>query len=151
MPLRTGTPLPELTGATEWLGPEVRIADLIGKPTLVHFWAMSCPICHDNMPTVQRWRCEFGRENLNVVAIHMPREELDTDVSAVRMDAASMGIQEPCAIDNRHCIGERFQVQFWPAYFLFDAQGNLVARAAGHAGLSLIDTPLRRLAGAGAE
>lgn len=145
MPLRNGSPLPEFAGATEWLNREVAREEMIGSPTLVHFWAVSCPICHDNMPTIAQWREEYGKQGLKVVAIHMPRQEEDTNLEAVRADAAAMGITEPCAIDNQHTLGERFENQIWPAYYVFDREGNMRARAAGYAGLKMIEAPLKRL------
>jgi thiol-disulfide isomerase/thioredoxin len=145
MPLRIGTPLPELSGATEWVNGEVKREDLLGSPTLIHFWAISCHLCHDNMPTVAQWREQYGPQGLNVVAIHMPRQESDTNVEAVRADIAAMGITEPCAIDNEHTIGERFENQFWPAYFLFDAEGAMRSRTAGDAGLKMLEGALKRL------
>ena len=137
--------MPELTGATEWINGEVNTADLKGHPTLVHFWAKSCHICHENMPTVQQWRKEYADKGLKVVAIHMPRQEEDTDLEAVRADIAAMGIEEPCAIDNQHTIGETFQSQYWPAYFLFDRNGEMRSRAAGDAGTKMLETALQRV------
>ncbi len=145
MPLRTGTPLPELDGATEWVNGEAHSAELVGSPTLVHFWAMSCHICHDNMSTIQRWRKEYAAQGLKVVGVHMPRQPEDTDVEKVKREIEALGIEEPCAIDNEHTIGERFQSQYWPAYFLFDKEGALRGRAAGDAGISLLEGSLKRV------
>ncbi len=145
MPLRTGTPLPELDGATEWVHGEAKRSELVGSPTLVHFWAISCHICHDNMPTIQRWRKEYADKGLKVVGVHMPRQQEDTNIEAVKHEIEALGIEEPCAIDNDHTLGERFQNQFWPAYFLFDAEGNLRGRAAGDAGISLLEGSLKRV------
>ncbi len=139
--------MPSLEGATEWLNSEVSRDELIGSPTLVHFWAKSCHVCHDNMPTIAEWRDKYASAGLKTVAIHMPREQADTDVDAVRADAGSMGITEPCAIDNRHAIGDRFENQLWPAYYVFDAEGNMRGRAGGYAGLKMIEAPLKRVLG----
>lgn len=147
MPLRSGTPMPELSGATEWINGEVSREDLLGSPTLVHFFARSCPICHDNMPTVAEWRDRYKELGLKVVGVHMPREQADTEMEPVRADIAGMGLTEPCAIDNRHAIGERFESNLWPAYFVFDAEGAMRGRAAGYAGLKMIETPLKRVLG----
>ena len=147
MAMRTGTPLPELSGATEWINGEINSTDLIGSPTLVHIWAMSCPICHDNMPKVSEWREQYQDQGLKVLAIHMPRQEEDTNLKAVRADAALLGISEPCAIDSEHTIGDRFENTLWPAYFVFDVDGNLRGRAAGYAGLKMIEVPLKRVLG----
>ncbi len=136
--------MPELDGATEWINGEAKREDFAGSPTLAHFWAKSCHICHENMPKVQAWRKEYADRGLKVVAIHMPRQEEDTDVAAVKADLMTMGIEEPCAIDNQHTLGERFQTQHWPAYFLFDAAGNMKSRAAGDAGIGIIEAAIKR-------
>ncbi|MCX6361249.1 MAG: TlpA disulfide reductase family protein [Armatimonadetes bacterium] len=147
MPMRTGTPLPELSGATEWINSPAIRADLVGSPLLVHFWAISCHVCHDNMPTVAAWREQYAANGLKVVAVHMPRQPEDTDVERVRGDAASMGITEPLAVDNSHVVADAFQNEFVPAYFLFDAEGNLRSRAAGYTGLSMLEGALKRVLG----
>ncbi len=146
MAMRSGTPIPELDGATSWINGEVSAADLRGSgPTLIHFWAKSCHVCHDNMPTVGEWRDKYSPQGLRVVAIHMPREEADTDEEAVRADAVALGITEPCAIDNQHTIGDRFENSLWPAYYLFDAEGNMRSRAGGYAGLKIIEDKIHRI------
>lgn len=139
--------MPELSGATEWINGEVHREDLIGRPTLIHIFARSCPICHDNMPTLANWRDQYADKGLNVVAIHMPREEADTRMDAVREDIAALGIKEPCAVDNLHTIGERFENNLWPAYFVFDTEGLLRGRAAGYAGLKMIEQSLKSVLG----
>ncbi len=145
MPMRTGTEMPELSGAEEWVNGEAEASALRGSPALVHFWAVSCHVCHDNMPTVGEWRDQYADKGLKVIAVHMPRQEDDTDVAAVKADMIAMGMTEPCAIDNEHEIGERFESTIWPGYFLFDAEGKLRGRAGGYAGLKIIEAPLKRL------
>jgi thiol-disulfide isomerase/thioredoxin len=144
MPLRLGSPMPELSGATEWLNGEPAQADLRGSPVLVHFWAVSCHICHDNMPTLRKWRDEYGPRGLKLVGIHMPRQEEDMDVAKVREEVKAMDVTEPCAIDNTHAMADAFQNKFMPAYFLFDREGNLKSRTAGDAGLAMLESALAR-------
>jgi hypothetical protein len=146
MPLRIGAELPELTDATEWVGPSVTREELIGSPALIHFWSVSCYICKNNLPTLHTWKETYGPQGLKVVAVHMPRSEAELDVEKVKAAIVEHGITEPCAIDNEHEIGDRFQMAgLWPHYFLFDAEGKMRSRAAGDAGLKMIDTSLKRL------
>jgi thiol-disulfide isomerase/thioredoxin len=144
MPLRLGTPMPSLRGATEWLNGEPKWDEFQGAPVLVHFWAVSCHICHENMPTIAEWRDVYAPRGLRVVGIHMPREEADTDVARVRADVARMGITEPCGIDNDVAVADAFDNRFVPAYFLFDREGLLRSRSAGDAGLGLLKGALAR-------
>lgn len=144
MPMRTSTPLPDLGGATEWLNGAVTREELIGHPILVHFWAVSCHVCHENAEKLNVWREEYGPRGLKLVAVHMPRQQSDTDVARVKDDMAAMLLSEPCAVDNCHEIADAFQNQYVPAYFLFDREGNLRSRSAGYAGLSMLEGALKR-------
>jgi thiol-disulfide isomerase/thioredoxin len=145
MPLRNGSLLPELSGATEWINGMPERDALLGNPLLIHFWSVSCGICHENMPQIAAWRDEYTPQGLQVVAIHMPRQQSDTDVERVRQDIIAMGITEPCGIDNRHAVAQAFQNEYVPAYFIFTPQGTLCGRAAGYNGLKMIEQPLKRL------
>jgi thiol-disulfide isomerase/thioredoxin len=151
MPMRIGTSLPDLSGATEWFNSTQESAETEsrGRPTLVHFWSVSCGICKDNLPRVAQWRDELKDRGLRVIAVHMPRYEADTDVEAVREAIASHSISEPVAIDNEHKLRESFQNDqgYVPAYYLFDAEGNLRSFAAGERGIDMLKSALDRLLG----
>ena len=80
MPLPIGTNLPPLDGATEWLDGPVAINALQGRPTLVQFWAVSCPICKINMPSLLNFLDTYRYQGLQLLSIHRPRMEADMDV-----------------------------------------------------------------------
>ena len=83
-------PMPELTGAKEWLNGEVTREELIGdKPTLIHFWSVSCHLCKEAMPQVNQFRDEY-KDQLNVIAVHMPRSEDDLDLEKSKRLQMSM-------------------------------------------------------------
>jgi thiol-disulfide isomerase/thioredoxin len=149
MPMRIGTDMPSLDEATEWFNATQAHAEneSKGHPTLVHFWAVSCGICKDNMPRVAEWRDTRHDEGLRVIAVHMPRYEADTNVEDVREAIANYNITEPCAIDNMHKLREAFKNDqgFVPAYYLFDAEGKLRCFAAGERGLNMIAPALERV------
>ena len=149
MPMRIGTSLPTLEGATEWFGGTQAHAEAEAKnrPTLVHFWASSCGICKDNLPRVAEWRDQKRDQGLRVIAVHMPRYESDTDVEVVRDLISKYNITEPCAVDNEHKLREAFQNDqgFVPAYYLFDAEGKLKSFAAGERGLDMLKSAIDRV------
>ena len=156
MPMRIGAEMPQLDGATEWItgSPEEAHAEASGHPTLVHFWAVSCGICKDNLPRVAEWREKYRDEGLRVIAVHMPRYPADMDVDAVRKAVAQYDITEPCAVDNTHKLRDAFQNDqgYIPAYYLFDAEGKLRSFAAGERGLGMLSAALdRTLAAAKSE
>ncbi len=149
MPMRIGTEMPTLDGATEWFGGTQAHAEAEakGRPTLVHFWSVSCGICKENMPRVSEWREGRREEGLRVIAVHMPRYEADTDVEAVREAISKYDITEPCAVDNEHKLRDAFHNEhgYVPAYYLFDAQGKLKSFAAGERGLDMLASALQRM------
>jgi thiol-disulfide isomerase/thioredoxin len=136
MPLRTGSPLPDLGGAATWLdGAEPKAEELAGKPLLVHFWSLSCSICHNVADDVAKWQAAYGPRGLAMIAVHQPRGPEELDVAKVAADAAgAMRIGWPCAVDNDHALVERFENQFVPAYYLYDREHKLVHRQAGDRG-----------------
>lgn len=151
MPMRIGTEMPKLSGATEWLGTTQAHAEAEakGQPTIVHFWSVSCGTCKENLPRIAEWRDEYQQQGLRVIAVHMPRYEADTNVEAVRDAVAAYKITEPCAIDNEHKLRDAFQNDkgYVPAYYLFDSEGKLRGFAAGERGLDLLKATLERILG----
>jgi thiol-disulfide isomerase/thioredoxin len=134
MALRMRSPLPSLDGA-RWINGEPAAADLEGKPVLVHFWSVSCYLCHDVAETVASWRDTYGPQGLEVIAVHQPRSPEELDVAKVTEDALGpMHITQPCAIDNEHAIVDRFGNQFVPAFYLFNRNHELRHFQAGDKG-----------------
>ncbi|GGJ00267.1 thiol-disulfide oxidoreductase YkuV [Alicyclobacillus cellulosilyticus] len=151
MPMRLGSPLPPLDGATQWLNTDQGAAEiaasLAGAPALIHFWAVSCHICHETMPSLITYRDEFAPHGLKTVAVHMPRQEADTDVAKVQADIQRYGITHPVAIDNLHQVAKAFQNEYVPAFFLFDPEGKLFFRTAGDKGFEKLRPKIQQLLG----
>ncbi|BDE05616.1 hypothetical protein WPS_08920 [Vulcanimicrobium alpinum] len=136
MPLRTGSALPSFDGVATWAGGVApKTEELAGKPLLVHFWSISCYICHNVAEDVAKWQAEYGPQGLEVIAVHQPRGPEELDIATVIDDAQGpMGITWPLAIDNEHTLVQRFENQFVPAYYVFDRDHKLVHRQAGDRG-----------------
>ena len=152
MSLKVGSEIPSYEGVTSWLGGSATSVYTLGQPFIVQFWAISCPICKMNMPRLQQLTETYADKGLHLVSIHMPRMEADMDVEKVRAAMEEMGLTGPCAIDNDHTLGDRFETGgAWPSYFLFDAEGKLRSRAAGSLGLKMAENSLKRMLGTEAE
>ena len=151
MPMRIGTPMPSLEGATEWLSSSAdeALKDAEGRPLLIHFWSVSCGMCKDNLPRVAEWREKYRDAGLRTIAIHMPRYPEDTNIDAVRETADKYEITEPRAVDNEHKLRDAFQNEhgYVPAYYLFDEQHKLKSFAAGEYGTKVMEPALERLLG----
>ncbi|MCA1012586.1 TlpA family protein disulfide reductase [Halobacillus halophilus] len=146
--MRLRTPMPDLPEATTWYNSEpLTKEDLIGdKPTLIHFWSVSCGMCKEAMPNVNEFRDEYG-DDLNVIAVHMPRSEKDLDLDQIQEVAKEHGITQPIYVDNRHALTDAFDNQYVPAYYVFDEEGNLRHFQAGGGGMKMLRKRVNRVLG----
>lgn len=150
MSLSIGEQMPSLDGVGDWLNEHPETTAHQQSPVLIQFWAMSCPVCKINLPILQGFVQTYQVSDLKLISVHMPRMEEDTDVAMVESIVRELGLTGPCAIDNQHVLGDRFQTGgSWPYYFLFDADGKLRSRAAGTVGIKMAENSLRRLLGLG--
>lgn len=147
MPMRLRTEMPELTGVTEWVNGEVSKEDLAGKPVLVHFWSISCGLCKKSLPDVNELREKYKDQGLQVIGVHMPRSEKDTEIGPVKETIEKYELKHPQAIDNEHNVVDAFENEFVPAFYLFDRDGLLRHRSAGEKALSMLQGPLQRVLG----
>lgn len=137
--------MPELIGATTWLNGEVRKEELVGvKPTLIHFWSISCHLCKEAMPQVNQFREQY-LDKLNVVAVHMPRSEDDLDIEKIKQIAKEHGITQPIFVDSEHKLTDAFENQYVPAYYVFDREGKLRHFQAGGSGMKMLEKRVNRV------
>ncbi|MFS0574408.1 TlpA disulfide reductase family protein [Sporosarcina sp. 179-K 3D1 HS] len=139
--------MPELEGATAWLNGKRTKADLIGeKPTLIHFWSVSCRLCKEAMPDVNNFRDRY-KDELNVVAVHMPRSTDDLDLEKIKEAAAEQDITQPIFVDNKEKLTDVFDNQYVPAYYVFDKEGLLRHFQAGGSSIRMLKKRVNRILG----
>lgn len=138
-------PMPELSGASAWLNGEVTKSELVGeKPTLIHFWAVSCNICKETMPEVNELRDKY-KDDLNVVAVHMPLTGADNDMDKIREAAEQYGLTQPVFVDSEYKLTDAFENELAPAYYVFDREGQLRHYQAGRTGLDMVEDRIERV------
>jgi thiol-disulfide isomerase/thioredoxin len=143
--MRLRQPMPEISGATEWLNGEFTRNQLVGeKPTLIHFWSISCHLCKVAMPSVNELRNNY-KDRLNVMAVHMPRSDKDMNKEEIKQVAAEHQISQPIFIDDEHKLTAAFENQYVPAYYLFDRNGLLRHFQAGGSGLKMLEKRVDRV------
>ena len=147
MPLRMDTPLPSLEGGTDWFNSPQPITneDLKGHPVLIHYWSISCGICKESLPDVNRWVDQFKEDGLKIVSVHMPRQESDTNVDAVKEAIDEWEVKQPCVVDNWHEITNRFENKYVPAYYLFDLEHKLRHFQAGEKAVKMVEPVIERV------
>ena len=139
------TQLPPFDGTSMWLNGEVTNDMLAaGKPTFIHFWSISCHLCKVAMPQINQFRAQY-RDQLNVIAVHMPRSESDNDVGEIIKTAAEHEISQPIFIDQDRKLTEAYDNKYVPAYYLFDKDGKLRHYQAGGSSMNMLEKRLLRL------
>ncbi|PMS17104.1 cytochrome C biogenesis protein [Trinickia dabaoshanensis] len=125
-PLPVEGRLPSLGGADAWLNsPAIASDDLRGKVVLVNFWTYSCINCLRTLPYLKAWENRYAREGLVVIGVHTPEFGFEHEASNVKRAAGDLGLHYPIAIDNGYRIWQAFGNQYWPAFYIADAQGRV--------------------------
>ena len=143
--MKLGRQMPELIGETVWLNGQYDNADLIGnRPTLIHFWSISCKLCKEVMPRINYLRDNY-KGDLNVIAVHMPRSTEDKDMQHIKKVAAVHDIAHPIFIDDDLILSDSFDVRYVPVCFLFDREGRLRHIQEGAYGMKLLEKRVKRV------
>jgi thiol-disulfide isomerase/thioredoxin len=138
--------LPSLKGGTDWFNSApIEDSELDGKPVLVHFWAISCGTCKDSLPDVKRWAEEYKDKGLRVVSVHMPRQESDTNLEAVKEAIKDYEVTQPCVVDNYHEITDAFENKYVPAFYIFDKDHKMRDFKAGEKAPKMVEQALVRI------
>lgn len=138
-------PMPELTGATQWLNGEVTKEEIVGaKPTLFHFWSVSCQLCKETMPQINKLRDTFN-DKLTVIAVHMPRNEDDLSLEEIKRVADEHRMSQPIFVDSEHKLTDVFENRYVPAYYVFDKDGRLRHFQAGGSGMKMLEKRVNRM------
>jgi len=152
MPLRMDAPLPSIEGGTEWFNSQpIKNDELKGVPVLIHFWAISCGICKESLPEISGWLDKYGSKGLKIVSVHMPRQESDTNIDAVKEAVEEYQVKQPCVVDNWHEITDGFENKYVPAFYLFDEEGKMRQFNAGEKAAKLVESAIERVLNAYTE
>lgn len=125
---------PELPAlpAGAWLNsPPVTLASLRGRPVLIEFWTFDCSNCRNTLPWIKQVAARYVPLGLKVLAVHSPELEHERDPAAVAAHVRELGIDYPVLIDNDFRYWTALGNRFWPAFYLVDAQGRIVATRIG--------------------
>jgi len=138
--------MPSLEGGTDWFNSEpIKTEDLKGNVVVVHFWAISCGICKESLPDITRWIEQYGPQGFKAIAVHMPRQESDTNVEAVKEAIDYYEVKQPCVIDNWHTITDAFENKYVPAFYVFDRDLKLRHFQAGEKAIKMVEPVIERV------
>jgi thiol-disulfide isomerase/thioredoxin len=141
-------PAPEFTGISAWLNsPPLTLAGLKGKVVLVQFWTYSCINCLRTLPFVKKWYETYKDKGFVVVGVHTPEFAFEKETSNVETAIKRFGITYPVAEDNQFKTWNAYQNQYWPAEYLVDKSGKIVATQFGEGNYQQMEDAIARLVG----
>jgi thiol-disulfide isomerase/thioredoxin len=118
--------LSALGGATGWLNSQpLTAASLRGKVVLIDFWTYTCINWLRTLPYIRAWAEKYKDQGLVVIGVHTPEFAIEYNIENVRQAAKDMRVGYPIALDNEYAIWNGFSNHYWPALYLFDADGQL--------------------------
>lgn len=118
--------MPPFAGIQAWLNSEALTPEsLKGKVVLIDFWTYSCINCIRTLPYVTSWYEKYKDKGFVVVGVHTPEFAFEKDEGNVRDAIKRHTINYPVALDNDYSTWNNYDNHYWPAHYLFDAQGKL--------------------------
>lgn len=114
---------------TDTAGKPVRLADFVGRPTVVNLWATWCAPCLKEMPSLARLQAGFAGK-LRVAAIAEDRGgDKTVGPFVAKRKLGSLEIY----LDPDGAVAEAFKVRGLPTSFVLDAMGRVVGKVEGGA------------------
>ena len=139
---------PEFAGIAAWQNSKpLTMRQLRGKVVLIDFWAYSCINCLRTLPHVTRWYEQYKDKGLVVIGVHSPEFPFEKQEGNVRDAIKRFGIKYPVAQDNDLETWDAWDNQYWPAEYLVDQRGNVVAHHFGEGNYMEMENGIRTLLG----
>lgn len=139
---------PEFAGISTWLNsPPLTLEGLRGKVVLVQFWTYSCINCVRTLPYVTKWYDAYKDKGFVVVGVHTPEFAFEREKANVEAAIKRFGIKHPVAQDNQYRTWRAFENQYWPAAYLIDRSGKIVATQFGEGSYQQTENTIARLVG----
>lgn len=109
-------------------GREVKLDEVSGAPTLLHFWASWCASCREEFPALDRLQRDLGKDGLKVVTVSIDRmgwPVIDKTIEKLQVRDALV------FHDRNREAAMALKIEVLPTTLLLDAGGREVARLKG--------------------
>ncbi len=145
-----GSKAPEFAGGAQWLDSDpLTMAGLRGKVVLIDFWTYSCINCLRTLPYLAKWYDAYKDKGFVIVGIHTPEFAFERVTRNVQTAIQRFGIKYPVVQDNDYRMWKAYDNHYWPADFLVDQSGKIVAEHFGEGEYDKMEDDIRKLLAAG--
>ncbi|PKG22405.1 peroxiredoxin family protein [Niallia nealsonii] len=114
-PLEIGAKAPDFS-LRNLKGETLKLSDFKGKKVMLNFWATWCPPCKQEMPAIQQFFEEKGKDVV-ILAVNIDGSE---DVIEF---VQSKKITFPILLDENNRVNEQYKVVTIPTTFFIDEKG----------------------------
>ena len=118
-------------------GKTVRLKDFRGKAVALNFWATWCVPCKTEMPWLNEFQKQYGKEGFVVVGIAM-----DHSSGAVKNFIAKMEVSYPVVMGTQ-AVADQYQVKGYPLTFYIDRYGRITDQVPGLATRSYMENEIK--------
>ncbi|MBI5087618.1 MAG: redoxin domain-containing protein [Actinobacteria bacterium] len=120
-------------------------SQLASRVVLYEFWTFGCINCRNVLPHTKAWHDRYAPDGLVLLAIHTPEFDRERDPDAVAAFLAERSIEYPVLLDPDKVVWRRWSNRYWPAFYLYDADGDLRRRHVGEGRYDEMETAIRVL------
>jgi len=106
-------------------GEMLALNDVLGKVTIVDFWAAWCKPCRDENPNVVRIYNKYHSKGLNIIGVSLDRTAQDWN-KAIADDGLTW--QHVSNLPNGQEVAQLYNVKNIPTMFVLDENGIIVAK-----------------------
>jgi len=123
--LAASTSLQPVLSARDWIGDQVRAAELAGKVVILDVFTVDCYNCQNVVPTLRSLYAADRAKGLAIIGIHAPETPAEKQRGYVVENLRRQGIVWPVAVDNAFSLWDAYGVNAWPTQLFFDRHGHL--------------------------
>ena len=123
-------------------GTKKNISEFQGKPLLLTFWSINCPVCITEIPKISKLRKEFYPDLSEVIAVNIPQDP----PPAIFQTIKKFNIDYPVALDVQGDISKAIGgIKATPFSLLLNKEGKIVYRAYGELNTQDLRTRIKAL------
>jgi thiol-disulfide isomerase/thioredoxin len=131
---------PEFPKGVEWVqGGPLKLANLRGRVTVLHFWTNGCINCIHNYPVYRAWQEKYPAKDVTLVGVHTPEFDREAPAERVKAKARANGLKFPVVLDDKARVWKAWGNRYWPSIYLIDKKGRVRYRWEGELHLDTAD------------